>query len=471
MRRAAMFCLILAVLIGSAYGQATVTEEVTVFGSYGLADVSQAIDTGDAGAYTTLKNGYSVNSNLGFNLSVPLLYSIQAKLNTKSRVGSGYVPLQLVGASSQAWALTVDQVSGKVNLSDILQFSEILQVTVQAGKYQVTASNPQKISGYGVESALAMVKTSNALNVGAEATYRFETDDPSLPTPTLSLQVTSSALVDEAVVRLYDNDGSQSNHGKAVIGQYAPQALGIVKLSALPLGPFSLSAEAAYGLNLAGIYSGNTYGAGALLTTTLVPEVLSIPVGAGVAYHEKNIDVLAGSVGTDISDKTVDFRSAIRAGVAAGLRFQIPLELAVETNISGSYTSISHIYREPVTFLGAAVDGRVTLTNLVFVGGGVVLPTLSSVVWQTKSTVATIYDDYKKTFDPAKNLGYEIFTGINLGSKASMVLGFNTNKGMAMNYGIESVKDGEYKFRQKGSDAADRLYETSALFLKFNLKV
>jgi len=395
------------------------------------------------------------------------------KLNTKGRIGSGYVPLQLVPASAQSFAITVDSAWGKLNALNILGLADPFDLYVMAGKYQSSATNLHRVTLYGTESVVNMVKTANTLNAGLELTYKV-VDPEAIPgsVPTLfSVQAVSALVTDEGVARLYDTDGSQSNHGKAVIGKYAPQLFANVKVTNLILPFGTLAAEGVYAMNGAGIYSGNSVGASALVTTTLVPDLISLPVGLGVAYYEKNIDVLSGSIGTDIADKTVDFRDALRFGWGAGFRYLVADELAIDANLGGSFTQLSHIYRDPIGLLGLSVDGKVTVAGSYFVGCGAIAGTLSDVVWKTKADVASIYDDYRKTFKPGDNFGYEAYAGLNLGTKGSLVLGMNNNKGLAMNYGLESLRDGEYKFRQKGTASADKLYETCAVYLKASFKL
>lgn len=473
MKKALLIAVTLVTFAGLSGAQTSVSQEVTALGSFGLASSDQSIDSGEAGAYAYQKNGTSTNVNVTFTSKVPYFYDLAVKLNSKGRIGSGYVPLQLVPASAQSFAITVDSAWGRLNALTIVGLADPFDLYVMAGKYQSSASNLHRVTLYGTESVLNMVKTANTLNTGVELTYKVidpEAAPGSVPTM-VSVQAVSALVSDEGVPRLYDTDGSQSNHGKAVIGKYAPQLFANVKLTnfALPFG--TLAAEGVYAMNGAGIYSGNSAGLSALVTTTLVPDLITLPVGLGLAYYEKNIDVLSGSIGTDIADKTVDFRDALRLGLGAGFRYLVPDELGIDANLGASFTQLSHIYRDPITLMGLSLDGKVTLAGSYFVGCGAIVGTISDVVWKTKADVASIYDDYRKTFKMAENLGYEAYAGLNLGTKGSLVLGINNNKGLAMNYGLESLRDGEYKFRQKGTASADKLYETSAVYLKATFKL
>jgi hypothetical protein len=172
---------------------------------------------------------------------------------------------------------------------------------------------------------------------------------------------------------------------------------------------------------------------------------------------------------TDLDNDTVDFRNTIRAGASLGARFVVEYVATADLNFACSYTNVNHIYRNPISLIGLSADGKFTWAEKFFIGGGVILGTLSDVTWQTADV--TSGDDYLHTFTVSQNLGWEVYAGINIGTKCTITIGMNNNKGLAMNYGLESIKDGEIKYRQKDTAAADELLETFGVFLKAVLKI
>jgi hypothetical protein len=473
-KKPALFCICSLAAALAAHAQVSVSEDVTALYAFGIADSDQAIDSGEPGAYATLKNGYYVNAGLGFKINVAYLYDISVKLYARGRVGSPYVPAQLAPASLQSLGLTLDSAYGRIDVLNGLKIPSPVGLYLTLGKFGAAASNFQRASPFGLESALNMIKLGTDLNVGIEAVKTFSSLEQMFETTysSLCLQLVASGTFDEGVERLYDSDGSMSNHGKAVVGEYAPQLLASLRLSnfALPFG--ILSAEGVYGLNAGDIYSGNSFGASASLSLSVVPELLSLPIGLGAAYYEKNIDTLGASVGTDMATKSTDFRRAIRAGASLGVRYAEQYVACADLNLAASYADIGHIYRDPITLVGLSIDGKFTYLDRYFIGGGFILGTIADVTWKTRDGVAALFDDYSHTFTPAQNLGYEGYLGIAVGSKCSVVLGANNNKGLAMNYGLESLKEGEVKVLQKAANAStDKLYETFSVYLKTTVKM
>ncbi len=464
-KRKAFFYIMLIAFSIAAYSQASISEDISAFYAFGIAEPDQAI-SGIVGTYEFLKNGFYVDTNITAKINVAYVYDIAIKLKARKRVGSPYGELQLTFAAPQDFGVSLDSAYGKIDVLNGLKLDSPVDLFLTAGKFEVKASNFQKVSLYGIESALNMLKLKTDLNLGAEAAITFSTREQLFETTysDLVLQVITGGLLDESIERLYDTDGSMSSHGLPVIGEYDWRLFSSLKLSnyVLPFGVFS--AEGIYTYNGAGIYSGHSFGASTLLDITIIPELLSIPVGAGFAFYDKNIDTLAGEV-------WADFRNTIRAGAGLGARFDIPFTVSAALNFGGSFTYINHIYREPISIFGLCVDGKCTAFDSFFIGAGVVLGTLTDVVWQTRSDVSSMYDDYRHTFTLPQNLGFEAYTGINIGTKCSITMGVNNNKGLSMNYALESVKDGEYKYRQKDTAAADGLYETFSVYLKTTLKM
>jgi hypothetical protein len=467
MRRSVLFLVILCAAV-LARAQISVGGEAVVFGSHGVAGIDQAIDSGEPGAYAYEKNGFYVSSYLTFKGSLETKGDLVVRLLARGRTGSPYFEFQLAPASGQDVSLSVDCAYGKVNVFGSLGLSLPFDLNLSFGKYPVYAADYGGITRYGMDSALTMVKLANDFNLGLELRHDFLDGNlyTDLGFPYLSLQLYGGALSDEAIPRLYDTDGSVSSHGKVVIGEYAPQLLATLRLEnyLLPLG--LLSAEAVYTMNGAGIYSGNSLGASASLSLPLVPSRLNLPLGIEFAYHEKNVDALGASTGSGLLDSSTDFRGTMRAGFGAGIKYAVPYGSSAEASLGLSWTRVEHIYRDPVQFIGLSFDARYNPQNSFFVGGGVILGTLADVTWATRAGVPTLYDNYRHVFSLLQNFGLEAYAGMNVGQKSSVVIGANDNRGLAMNYGLESLRDGEVKFRQKGSTAGDGLYETFGVYVK-----
>jgi hypothetical protein len=463
----------------------SVSEDLTGLYSYGIAGSDQAVSSAASsqpGYYYYQKNGYYLSTNLSAKINVANLYDMFMRLNVRSRSGSPYQELQLTNASNQVNIVSLDSAYGRVDVTAALKLRPPVNVYFQFGKFAPAPSNYQKVSLYGTESSLGMLKLNSDLYAGFEVMKIFSTIEQVLDTSysSLSLQAYINADIDEAVQRLYDVDGSIGMHGQAVIGAYAPEVFAALKLNGYSL-PFGLlSAEAVYTLNGVSIYAGNSFGASACLALDLIPAnedfiTLTLPISLGGAYYEKNIDFLGATTGTDSSivagADTTDFRDTIDLGAGIGLKYAAMYDKTAEIYLAGSYTSVKHIYRDPISVIGASLDGKFTLQDTLFVGGGVMLGTLGTVNWATKKGIASVVDDYHHSFTLAENLGWEAYVGLNAGTKCSIVLGANENKGLSMNYGLESIHDGETKFRQKGSTSSDNEFETFGIYLKTTFKM
>jgi hypothetical protein len=451
--------------------------DITGFYSYGIATDDQLYGvTTEPGFFTDKKNAYSLGSNLQFKTTVDG-NEFTMKVTTKGRTGSPYEDLQLAPASAQAFALTLDTLYGRFPVLGT-GLSLPLELYLSAGKYLSSAAMPGKVTRYGLDAAPAMVKTGGLANAGLEIskTITDESQISDLGFAVVSGQFVSSAFFDEGVSVLYDTDGSMSVHGRVVNGQYAPQFFAQLRGTNVVL-PFGLlSAEAVWALNGAGINSGNSAGASALLSLPFMEGKFTVPIGLSGAYYEKNIDALGASASTTTDTvngdlRTTDFRQTIRAGLGLGARYAVPYQMEAELSLGGSYAHIEHIYRAPLDIFGASLDGKLTLNSAYFIGAGGVLGTLQDLVWQNRADVPAGTVDYSHAFAIARNYGWEAYLGVNIGLKGSVVLGVNNNKGLAMNYGLESMKEGEMKYRQPGTTAAEALYETFGVYLKATVKM
>jgi hypothetical protein len=309
-----------------------------------------------------------------------------------------------------------------------------------------------------------MLKTANTYNYEIEADYNGSESNPFK----VSAAFTTNYKFGEATSRLYDEDGSISKHGTAVAGEYMPAFYASLKLQDFtPVENNKISAEFLYALNGAadGINSGTSVG-GDIRYTLSLNEGISIPIGVSVGWYEKNIDILGGIASISSDRSTVDFRDALSIGYGAGIRYAAG-PLAVDANIAGAYSNIQHIYRDPLSIASLSLDMMCTYQDKVFLGAGLVAGTLFDAEWKTKDDeLAQSKESYNHTFSFANNFGYEVYAGLKFQKNCRFVIGFNQNKGLAMNRTLESRADGQYKYKQADTEGSDGLLETGGLFVK-----
>lgn len=488
-----ILCILLCIfIITIAMAQPSFTEEVTAFYAYGLAGEDQILSDEYNGVYSEQKNGYYVTGSLAIKKVYGSYLDLFIELNTKSSPGASYLPLQLSYSSQKDFSLSLNSVYASIHVLDVVMIGKIrdipdLMFNLKAGKYDLKAAD-LKVSRYGLESALNMIKTSGSHGASLIALYTFkEGDQYSLELEkysSITLELASHGMFDEAIARLYDTDGGFSPHGEVVLGEYAPQIFATARILDY-FFPFGIiSADASYAYNGAGLYSGHSAGVSARFNTIIIPDSLFLPLGLSFAYYEKNIDTLGATATIESSpyDASTDFRNTIRAGIALGVQYIINTpdydgeymtkfpHIIADLTIAGSFTHIQHIYRDPLSLFGLCVDGRFTLDKKFYIGGGLIMGTLMDAVWQTSEGVDQ--EDYLATFRPAENLGYEIYAGLNVPDiTGSFSLGFVNNHGLAMNYGLESIKDGLIKYSQPGTEPSDKLWETCSVYIKYTGKL
>ncbi len=476
-----------AILLAAAAlaGQATISEQASAFYSWGLAAPEQALASSEDGVYSDRKNGYSVQASLGVKAKVADVYELFFQLGARSRIGSAYVPLELPSQAPAAFGASVEQAYARLAAFDALALDIPLDLNVYAGKFAAQAKDSHVVTRYRLESALGMIKLAGDANLGLEFLLSFSDPEQYFESgySYLSLLLAAGGLLDESVPRLYDADGSISRHGKPVPGEYAPALLASLRLAnyVLPFGV--LSCEAAYALNGAGIYSGHSAGISSRLDLTLSESGdgnydeggsmsrLSLPIGLGAAYYEKNIDALAGMAGTGLKDDTTGMRASFRAGAGIGLHYEEPFMASAEINLGASFSYVEHLYRDPLALAGLSLDARYAHEDKLVAGAGLILASLWAAEWKTRDGVTALFDDFGATYDPARNLGFEAYAGIMAGNKCEVVLGINNNKGLSMNYGLQSQKDGLRKIKQAGTDAAEGLYETFGVFVRASMRM
>jgi len=165
---------------------------------------------------------------------------------------------------------------------------------------------------------------------------------------------------------------------------------------------------------------------------------------------------------------TTDFRESSAFAFGAGLRYKMDI-LNVEFNAAGSLNSIKHFYRTDLSIFKMSADAMVTLLDYYFIGGGMILGTLSDAEWKTRDGITD--DNYSHIFKASENIGYEIYGGVNLGNTSKFVIGFNQNKGISLNNMLEAKHEGQMKFKQADSSwGSDQLAEAGGLFFKFFFK-
>jgi len=464
----------------SINAQTSISSKFTGLYSYGLFSNDQMVsDTGLDGVYDETKNGYDLNGSINISHAVFNFADLSLDLNVKHRLGSPYRPMELSPSAAASSSIGIGQFYGRVHISEVL-FPRLrllktdTNMNVRVGKFSMSSPNPA-ISQFGTENSLNKVglPSSGAVAFQTALTFSGARQYVNGSRATLSFNLASGGLFDESVPRLYDTDGGISNHGKIVLGEYAPQFLAQLLLNQYVTDAGTLSAGISYALNGGGIYSGSSLGINGKFSYQIEEDKYYLPVGLSVAYHEKNIDVLTGTTGSDLNTDTTDFRMAIKAGMAAGFEWVIPQisvigppDVKAEATIAGSFAQINHIYRDSLNIISLSLDGQYHLNPRSYLGGGFILGTLQDITWQTSEGVSAAFDAYNHSFALMDNMGYEVFAGLDMMSDAKLVVGYAHMKGLSMNYGAESNATGLVKARQKDSTSADGLWETHGIFIK-----
>jgi len=442
-----------------------VTGNLNAIYTFGNASKDQMLGTGTgAGAYEEQKNGFFLESNLYVLLKPVSFLEGYFKLYAIARPGSFYVPLSVEPKSDQSFGLTLDRMYGRVSVFEALKLSLPVELYLKTGKYKGESARYQVISKFGLENILYKMETANTYNYEVEAAYKPLGNDF-----TISASFVGNYRFDEGIPRLYDNDGGVSDHGLPVLAEYAPQFMGFLRFAELDLAGGRLNAELVYGQNVADIYSGHSAGIDVEYVLP-IGDTLSLPIGLGFVWHEKNIDLLSRSASYEMNKGTTDFRNTIGAALALGARFKTG-SIGIDGSLVGVFSQIEHMYRDPLQIISGSAEVQVTFLERYFLGGGLVAGTLMDAQWKTKDDPTAIQKDtvIDHTFSFADNFGYEIYGGINLWNNSRFVIGFNQNKGIAMNYNLENKVEGLMKYKLAGSDSSvyPPQYETGGLFLKF----
>jgi len=434
-------------------------------------------DTSSTGNLDSGKNGYYSSINFSFLFNPVYYVDIYMKLLAQYRPGSPYLPLQLEDNSAKTFEdFGVDSAYGRVNAIKGLGLDIPLDVWIKAGKFDTGSAQYNRVSEFGAESVMSTMKTMNRYGIQLEAAY---TALPGIEA--VSAVVTTNLRLNETLSEFFDEDVSQSiAHGSVTRETVIPihTALRMKNLT-LPLG--KLSAELLYAYNGMDIFSGHSFGADVGWDVPLVDDTFIIPVGIGAVFHEKNIDVLAGtSIKSDSSEylklytdggyhsindiNTKGLRQALRIGFGTGARYKTDF-LAADFNLGFAYNTMAHIYRDTLSLPSLSVDLRAILKDHYFIGGGIFLGALVETEWNTKSNVDNTKDISTHVFTLAENMGWEIYGGLQF-KKARFVIGYNMNKGLSMNNSIESIPEAQIKYKQKDTLLSDGLFERGGLFTK-----
>jgi hypothetical protein len=460
-------------------GMFKISGEVTGMYTIGLEDDKQTVILNNPpfppGIYDDQnngKNGYYTGINIYFRFTPVSYIEVYAKFMARFRPGSPYIPLQLEYAEADNFGVTIDNAYGKVNAVEGLGLDLPLGVFLKAGKYDTTPANFQNVSRYGAESVMVKLRTKNTYAVQLSADYKtplFES---------LGVNFTTNHKLNETITPLYDEDGSKGLHGTPSLEEKydIPLHLALqMRNLATPLGP--LSAEFLYVYNAEYMYSGSNFGFD-LGWKVAVPgiENLTLPFGFGLALYEKNIDALAESA-LDTANQgyinilhendynTISFRRQLRMGLGLGARYTVN-DIEAEFNLGYSYSQIAHIYRDTLSLNSLSADLRCTFLNKYFIGGGVYVGTLGEAEWKTKADAdLTRENGYKRVFKPEENIGFEVYGGLKFGT-SRFVLGYNCNKGLAMNHSIETIPEAQMVYRQKDTALSDGLFENGGVFAK-----
>jgi hypothetical protein len=468
----------------------TLTGELTSMFTAGFQDDLQIIKPGNDiepgvyygnderdGSIISGKNGYFISFNFSFLFKPVSNVDLYAKFLTRYRPGSPYIPMQLENADVEEFTFKVDAVYARVNAVKGLGFDIPLDIWLKGGKFDATPSHFHKVSQYGAESVMNTLRTKSTYSLQLEADYPISGDS------FLNFSFTSNLKLNEEIPELLDDDAIERDQvflhgistGDSVIPIHA--ALRLVNFS---FSSFTLSTELIYAINAMHIYSGHNFGLG-LGVNMPIMENFSVPLGLAMAYHEKNIDALAGAAVADsyISDfyisngysnndtNTTSFRQTMRIGAATGIRYKPIDSLSANFNIGFAFSQIAHIYRDPLDITALSIDLRIVYMERFLLGGGIFLGTLADVEWKRKDTVSyagSPSDAFSgHVFTLEENMGYEIFCGIQF-NKSKFIVGYNINKGLSMYNSIEAPPDTQMKYKQKDAQSADGLFERGGLF-------
>jgi len=425
------------------------------------------------------RNGFMTRMDFSMMFSPVSWAELYLQFRARSRPGNPYIPLTLAAAGYDNFSLSFEQAWGRASLIKGVGLELPFDLAVKAGLFDSVPASFQVVTRFGTENVYSRIRSGNALSVQLEG---------AVPVPfaqSLFLRVATRQQLNESIGTIYDTDGSLGQHGTGpVVDQpFALPLFASAQLQGIETPVGMAFAELVYALNGDGIFSGHSFGAGGRLDISVPGLDMILPVGIGAALLEKNIDPMARA-SHDISNgnalfavpgswpdfntnfSTVSFRRSLRLGFGAGLRWNISA-LGIQANVGYSYSQVAHIYRDTLTLHSASADLRVVYDNRFFVGGGVFLGTLTDAEWRTGDNPDNRESGFSQVFRLAENMGFEAHAGVYLGGRSRFVFGYNLNRGLSMNHGIEAMSEAQIIVMQSGAGIADGLFQTGGFFTKF----
>jgi len=427
------------------------------------------------------RNGFMTRMDFGIRFMPISWIDLYVQFRARSRPGNPYIPLTLEAASADYFALSFEQAWARMDLIGGLGLDLPLALWVRGGVFDSAPASFQRVSRFGAENVMSRIRTKNLPSIQLEGVFQVPFAE------SVSIVAATQQRLNEAIPPLFDVDGDVGHHGTPPHDElYALPLFAALRMRGMETPFGSLYAEAVYALNAEDIFSGHNFGLDGRWDIRIPGmDNMIVPLGLGIAFLEKNIDPMARAAhahdndnalsnrpyhhlnpGRNYNFATVSFRRSLRLGAGLGLRWAPTPGLNTEFNLGYSYSQIAHIYRDTITLNSLSFDTRVTFNGNFFIGGGVFLGTLGDVEWRTSEGVDPNREEgFLHVFRLAENMGFEVHAGLNMG-RSRLVFGYNMNRGLSMNHGIETMSDAQIIYRQRGSAVADDLFETGGFFTK-----
>ena len=518
MKKVFLGFLMITALAVSAYGQMifsgpagdfkiTVSGETSGMMTLGLQDDGQAsnnsspgsgnapgvffpnLQTGDNASVGTGKNGYYNNFDLIFLISPVSYVELYGKVKTRYQNGSPYLPFQLDSAANERYEVKMDAAWARADALGVFNIGIPLNLWLKLGRFNVTSSNYNSVTGFGVDAVLTPLQT------GTNQSFQIEAEFIAPSVGPLSLSFTVPLRLNEQLKEFYDLDSEDSpiNHYNET-GLFAELPMHFkFRMQEIDLSVLTLQAEFLYALNGLNIRSGHSMGMG-LGAKIKAADNFLIPVGIGIAFTEKNIDPFTGTSiessgyeafyrdnGYSKADSyTLGLRQSLRAGFGAGVEYTLADILKAELNLGFAYSQVAHIYRDTLTLLSASADIKAVILEKILLGGGIFFGSLNDAEWKVKDdlvqrrpNVDTSEDREMfqgHTFGLMDNFGFEIYTGIQM-QNARFIIGYNMNRGISINNYLEALPDAQHKYKQADTEFSDGMFERGGIFAKLVIKL
>jgi len=512
MKKVVLGFLMIAVLVMGAYGQmvfsgptndfkVTISGEMSGMMTLGLQDDKQASNntqagsgnapgiffpnsqTGDNAAVGTGKNGYYNNFDLVLLVSPISYVELYAKFKTRYQSGSPYLPFQLDSASNEKYEIKTDAAWARADVLGMFNLNIPLTLWLKVGKFNSSASHFNRVTNFGVDSVLTPMQTGTNQSFQIELAYDVPVVGP------MALSFTMPLRLNEQLKEFYDQDSKDTplNHFNET-GRFAEMPIHLsLKMRNMDFSFMTMQIELLYALNGLNIRSGHSMGLG-LGAKVKALDNLTIPIGLGVAFTEKNIDPFTGSSiensgyesfylsnGYSKADSyTLGLRQTVRTGIGVGVEYTLEDILKLNFNFGFTYSQIAHIYRDTLSLFSASIDFQTVFIGQVILGGGVVFGSLGNAEWKVKDDLiqrrpGVDLEDREMflghKFGLLDNIGFEIYTGLQM-QNARFILGYNMNRGISMGNYIEALPDAQNKYRQADTSYDDGMFQRGGVFVK-----